>query len=72
MQTTIELTIKLPITFNILKGQPETRDNPGYEAEIIDVDFESLDASRAAAAAIKEDSENVDAQIWEYVEGERE
>lgn len=75
MKTEVEVKIKIPITFDILKGQPETKDNSGYDDEIIDINFsvskEGLPLAWVIIDSIERDRENIEIQIWKELKGEK-
>jgi len=59
MEATIELTIKLPVTFDIKKGQNSTFDNPGCPDSITDIDYTSEAIFKAVADGIERHGERI-------------
>ncbi len=39
-QTTILIEIEVPVTYDIIPGQPQTWDEPGFDADIDDIQFD--------------------------------
>ena len=64
MEAMIELTIKLPVTFDIKKGQNSTFDNPGCPDSITDIDYTSEAIFKAVADGIESDLKNIKAEIY--------
>lgn len=65
MKQLIELTIKIPIHFEIEKGQPETKDNPEYPNKIIDHYFDEDEMVAALDDAMLADLDRIDTEIFE-------
>jgi hypothetical protein len=53
MKAEIEMTIKIPVTFNFCPGEPATFSDPGALADVSDIDF---------------DIDEAEAAIWEQLE----
>ncbi|MCP3930128.1 MAG: hypothetical protein GY705_13630 [Bacteroidetes bacterium] len=72
METTIPIKINLPLTFGVEKGQIETFHQEGFEAQIIDIDFNYDDLIKATHKAVDKKIEEIKAAIEESLESERE
>lgn len=73
MESTIEITIQLPVNFNISKGQPETIDNPGYPDQIEDFEFIQGNAVEIIQDAIDKDKASINAELLdEAIEAKKE